>query len=139
MVEFADNGGFLLMEFTRRPDRLATWHRLAPEMIERALRLGTPEAAFSLHMARSHEVGMLAALLPDDPVEAHAMSLLLNKTLSKTRELRPPRLSPQQILRAEERANVLYVNYFARRGKQPPLRFARDPLRPPIEECELAR
>lgn len=78
MVRYADSqhwppdgrGVFSDPEFER-------WRRDAPAMLQRAFAAGVPEAAFVLIDAYQSNHGMVGALIPDDPVKAEALRLLM--------------------------------------------------------------
>jgi hypothetical protein len=78
MVRYADSqfwpadgrGVFSDPEFDR-------WRRDAPGMLQRAFAAGVPEAPFILMVAYQDDFGMVGALIPDDPVKAEALRLLM--------------------------------------------------------------
>ena len=78
MVRYADSqfwpadgrGVFADPEFDR-------WRRDAPGMLQRAFAAGVPEAPFILIDAYQTDFGMVGALIPDDPVKAEALRLLM--------------------------------------------------------------
>lgn len=61
--------------FVRDPG-LARWRQEAPGMVRRALQAGRPEAIGMLAMAYRSDATPLAALFPDDPLQARAYTLL---------------------------------------------------------------
>lgn len=136
-VEFATTGGFFEMEYVRNPERLAQWASIAPGLVQDALESGSPEAAFAMYMARTQDVGLLEALIPNDPVEAEALGLLLNRVLILQRQLPSHGLSPLQQAEAQSRALTMYKNNFATRGKVNALRSSEDVLDPDLSQCDL--
>lgn len=136
MVEFAEGRAFLGREYARHPERLALWHRLAPEMAERALRMGTPEAAWLIAEARSGPNGLLGELLPTDRVEAEAMRRLLQIARPRNRFSPDHELSTEETEIARQRAETLYERYFQHQPQPKTMRRWRDDLTPEIEQCE---
>ncbi|MCG6118223.1 MAG: hypothetical protein MEQ07_08545 [Aquimonas sp.] len=136
MVEFAEGRAFLAREYARHPERLALWHRLAPEMAERALRMGTPEAAWLIAEARSGPNGLLGELLPTDRVEAEAMRRLLQIARPRNRFSPDHELSTEETEIARLRAETLYERYFKHQPQPKTMRRWRDDLTPEIEQCE---
>jgi hypothetical protein len=53
------------------------WRQEAPAMMERAFHAGVPEAPFYLMLGHQSNFGLLAALIPDDPIRAEAMHMLM--------------------------------------------------------------
>jgi len=120
MAEFADGQGFNQSEFVLHPERLIQYRDRAPGMLRAALAAGSPEAAVFLWMALQDDMSFLGTLIPDDPVEAHAMRLLLHR-IGVVNTVRPPRqpITPQQEAAAEARAETLRREHFAQFAPRP--------------------
>ncbi len=114
MAEFADGQGFNANEFVLYPERPVLYRDRAPDMIRAALAAGSPEAALFLWLALQDDHSILGILIPDDPVEAHALKLLLYR-IGTLNRVQPPRhpLTPQQEASAEARADSLQRVHFA--------------------------
>ncbi|MGN6512664.1 MAG: hypothetical protein ACTHKZ_03720 [Lysobacteraceae bacterium] len=113
IVRYVDGKGFepMSMYGMLHDARFDAWRREAPALAMQALRQGEPKAVFLLHVAYSSDQSLFAGLVPDDPVQARAFRLLLERLKGE-----PGRsddaLPPAQQEAAEARADRMYREDF---------------------------
>ena len=90
---------------------LDAWRREAPTLVLQALRQGNPSAVFLLYSAYSGDSSLFGGLIPDDPVQARAYRILVERLLSRTS--RPDSsLTPEQEAAADVFAARMYHEDF---------------------------
>lgn len=122
MVEYADSAGSLDLEFVREPGRLNQWRTQAEGLLYEALERGEPAALFVLRQARSSDDSLIAALLDNDPVEAAAVSMVMDRIGPAPVPWAAPLLrglDAQEVVRAEAMADRLLSSSFAAVAHQP--------------------
>jgi hypothetical protein len=119
MLRYAAGQGFEPLKwhaFLRSPD-LDAWRREAPAMVERSLASGRPEAAYLLWSAYADGESRLSGLIPDDPIQARAHRLLMERLWDTGQTPGPPAqdapaLSPAQEQQAASLASEWHLRHF---------------------------
>lgn len=115
MIDFAESFGSLGYEFVRHPERLHIWREEAESMIRRAMENGDVTAIYPLAEALRNNHTPLGELIADDPVEALAMLLLMDRLGSSVGTVSAANVLPaddQLVLAASERADEFQRRYF---------------------------
>lgn len=89
-----------------------TWRRDAPRMLRRAFEAGIPEAPFLYWVAYQDDFGALSALIPNDPVKAEAIRMLMMRLHGWNERPVPSRLDPASLARASEMARQWHEGPF---------------------------
>lgn len=95
--------GHLSYRFIATP-AFDVWRREAHPLLMRALERGVPEAALLLAETHSANAGLLAMLVPPDPVEAHASQMLVRQLFGDDPALGP--LEPLARIDGDPRAEA---------------------------------
>ena len=139
MVQYADSAGSLQLEFAREPERLMQWRDTAESMLYEALQKGEPAALFALHVARTSDTTLLGALLDDDPIEAAALAMVLqrlNSAMAGTAHRLQRQLDARELAEAEAMADRLHAAYFAHLPPETRQRARLDAADPDVAYCD---
>jgi hypothetical protein len=89
------------------------WRREAPALVRRAFAAGVPEAPMALWMAYQSETYPLGALIPDDPVQAEAMRMLMMRLHGWSERLVPSPLDGASLARAMDLSRSWHEKQFS--------------------------
>jgi hypothetical protein len=92
------------------------WRRDAPGMIERAFAAGVPESAFAMMDAYQSDIGLVGSLIPNDPVKAEAVRLLMTRLHGWQEPLTLGRLDASTQARVRELARQWHEGPFQGRS-----------------------
>jgi hypothetical protein len=141
MVEFAQGRAFFDFDYVRHPQRFVAWQSVAQAYMERALSLGSSDALLAYMLAYSSDAGLFEALVPDDVALAHAMQLVLARTVVGFKVINQGYLPDDQLERAIQVADYLYDKHFSTKPAIPRDRLfggSRDPYSANAADCEDA-
>ena len=124
------------------------WRRDAPGMLQRAFAAGVPESAFVMMDAYQSDFSLVGSMIPNDPVKAEAIRMLMVRLHGWQERLVPSSLDAATLSRArhlaqqwhegpfkgrsyrgQDRATFEFVGLSRRNGK--PHEFCRDDRPPP--------
>ena len=114
MVQYIQ-GSFLFRrsahDFIAHPE-FDRWRRDAPVMLEQLLRAGVPEAAFLMMIGTSADLGLAAAVIPDDPVRNLAAMILMRRLRGTATRPNGDRFDAATVRRAQALAATWHHEYF---------------------------
>jgi hypothetical protein len=107
MIRYAAGEGLMASHLSYRfiaTPAFDVWRREAHPLLMRALERGVPEAALLLAETHSGNAGLLAMLVPPDPIEAHASQILTRRLFGDDPAL--GRLAPLARIDGDPRAEA---------------------------------
>lgn len=88
------------------------WRRDAPGMIQRAFAAGVPESALVMMDAYQSDLSLVGSMIPNDPVKAEAVRLLMTRLHGWQDRLAPSTLDATTLARARELARQWHEGPF---------------------------